>query len=74
MWIVVVALVVTWGAGFTLQYREIRRWRRLNATLYNLCLDSLKIQNWPHVQILAARYPDAMLAVSVEFVAREDCG
>ena len=74
MWIIIVALVVGWGWGFALNVREYRRWRRLNKVLYNLCLDSLKIQNWPHVNVLAARYPDALLRVSVEFVAREELG
>ena len=74
MWIIIVALVVGWGLGFAFQCREYQRWRRLNEVLYNLCLDSLKIQHWPHVNVLAARYPDAVLRVSVEFVAIEELG
>ena len=74
MWIVPLAAAMGWVALVVLKYREIRRWRRLNDALSTLCLDSLKIQHWPHVEILAARHPDALMRVHVDYAWPKDCG
>ena len=68
MWIILAAGYV---ALIVLKIREIRRCRRLNDVLFDLCLDSLKIQHWPQVEIMAARHPQAAMRVHVEYVAME---